>query len=382
MIGKLKIALINFKKRITVNKAISLPSNLESSFRESLVMDNARRLFILMISFFIIETILLLLILTSILNQYAYMMTMQIIIIFFSLAVSFVIRYFIRQKSVRALRNVIIWMHIMSLALASFYSMHTLSYGNVSYAGYMIGAVIVFLTFIQKKYVAILFYIISFSATTIYAVAIHSLDRVMIVEIINALFLIILLCVGSSLNYDRYKKLFIQEHNLNKANKQLKVLSTLDELTGLFCRRKIDSDLIREIKVATRYKIPLTVVFIDIDYFKNTNDTHGHIIGDKVLQEFAAILKACARNTDILGRWGGEEFVVFCVNTSKESALILIERMRKTVEAHMFQSIGRITFSAGIAQLQDNEKSPDIINRADKALYEAKDSGRNCIKVT
>ena len=215
-----------------------------------------------------------------------------------------------------------------------------------------------------------------------YAVSVHTLDKVMIVEIINTLVIVILLCIGLSLNYERNKKLFIQEYHLNEVNKQLEVLSTIDELTGLFCRRKIDSDLVREIEVATRYKTPFTVVLIDIDYFKKVNDIYGHIIGDKVLREFAVTLKSCARNTDILGRWGGEEFVVFCVNTSKESALILIERMRKTIESHTFKTIGKITFSAGIAQLQDNEKSADIINRADKALYKAKDSGRNCIKVS
>jgi diguanylate cyclase (GGDEF)-like protein len=116
---------------------------------------------------------------------------------------------------------------------------------------------------------------------------------------------------------------------------------------------------------------------IDIDYFKNINDTHGHIAGDKVLKTFCNVVKAKIRNTDIFARWGGEEFIIVCPNTKLENALIIAENLRKLVKNTTFEGVKGITCSFGVAEFKQYETLDSLIKRADNALYTAKANGRD-----
>jgi len=172
---------------------------------------------------------------------------------------------------------------------------------------------------------------------------------------------------------------------LEKKNVQLKdaiatvkkIMNT-DHLTGILNRRAFDKALKREISFALRHKLPLSLVMADIDYFKKINDTYGHEVGDYVLKVYTKTLKRSLRQEDILGRFGGEEFVFLLPNTDIEKASQAAERIRHKIEKLKIKSInGSITASFGITGLlsTDNEKS--FIKRADDALYEAKRNGRN-----
>ncbi len=166
---------------------------------------------------------------------------------------------------------------------------------------------------------------------------------------------------------------------LKKINKQLEDLSTLDPLTGLPNRRYFEKQLKYERAIARRYKTEATLLLIDIDFFKEINDTYGHNPGDKVLCEIADILSDNVRESDTVSRWGGEEFMILLSHTPLEGAEILSGRLLKTIENTVFlknEHDIKLTVSIGIAPLVTEafEESYELV---DKALYQSKNNGRN-----
>ena len=131
-----------------------------------------------------------------------------------------------------------------------------------------------------------------------------------------------------------------------------------------------------EILKAKRYNTPLSIIYFDIDHFKQINDTYGHKKGDFILKEVSKIILQNIRKTDIFGRWGGEEFIIILPFTDLENALILAEKLRKKIEEHDFDGIN-ITISFGVTELKIDDNADTLINRADEALYKAKNKGRN-----
>ena len=168
---------------------------------------------------------------------------------------------------------------------------------------------------------------------------------------------------------------------LTKLNKQLTQQSQTDKLTNLCNRLYLDQMLLQLSAQSERYKNNFTLILIDIDYFKSVNDQHGHLVGDQVLIEFASLLKSHTRRSDVVGRWGGEEFLIVCPETKSSEALLLAEKLRLTVSQHKFTTVVSKTASFGIAQYQMDETIESCLNRADQALYAAKKSGRNQVKV-
>lgn len=164
---------------------------------------------------------------------------------------------------------------------------------------------------------------------------------------------------------------------LSALNRELERLSVTDKLTGLFNRVKIDSVLGDEINRAQRFGQTFGLILLDVDYFKQVNDTHGHQVGDRVLIEIAAILRSSVRQTDIVGRWGGEEFIVICPQTDGNGTLTLAEVLCKNVAQHSFPLVGSKTASFGVAFYHSGDRVEDIVSRADGALYNAKHQGRN-----
>lgn len=170
---------------------------------------------------------------------------------------------------------------------------------------------------------------------------------------------------------------------LDRKNLQLKELSMKDGLTGVHNYRFFIKSLREQYKLAKRYIFPLSCIMIDIDYFKAVNDTYGHQAGDAILKQLADILKNNVRDTDEVVRYGGEEFVVLFPHTGPESAYAKAEELRTLISGHNFKARTRrlnITVSIGLANYPANKKidrAEDIISYADKALYQAKESGRN-----
>ncbi len=173
---------------------------------------------------------------------------------------------------------------------------------------------------------------------------------------------------------DRYQEM------MQELNRALKEASTHDALTGLPNRRLLLDRMKDEQERSRRHGHPLTVAMVDIDKFKRFNDTYGHDVGDKVIVEVSRSMKSDTRESDMCGRWGGEEFLLVLTNTSQEMAAAFVERMCNSIRALKIQTetetLG-VTVSVGIATLKDGEDYADAVNRADGALYQAKNNGRN-----
>ncbi len=162
-----------------------------------------------------------------------------------------------------------------------------------------------------------------------------------------------------------------------------KALSITDDLTRIFNRRYFNQRFEREIQRAQRYNRALSIIMVDIDFFKQFNDTYGHLVGDEVLRNTARVLEKNLRQADIVARFGGEEFVILLPETNKSKARRVAEKLRSAVEKHRFKAEGneeklQITVSLGVASFpEDSLKAENILAHADKALYMAKAAGRN-----
>lgn len=161
------------------------------------------------------------------------------------------------------------------------------------------------------------------------------------------------------------------------AKKELEELSSIDKLTGIYNRRKLDEFLSFEIEVAKRHLNPLSLIILDIDHFKKVNDTFGHQSGDLVLSETAKLISNNIRKSDIFGRYGGEEFLIVCPESTKEESFVLAEKLREQLAKYKFKDVGTKTMSLGVAQLDENDDMASLIKKADEALYNAKNTGRN-----
>ncbi len=187
-------------------------------------------------------------------------------------------------------------------------------------------------------------------------------------ELIGQIFLVFTLIVAL---------LFFRQRYLKRHNLELLRLSMTDKLTQLYNRSKLDESLLQQTRLYHRYQRDFSVLMIDIDHFKKINDTYGHLAGDRVLIQMSTALKVNLRLTDILGRWGGEEFMIICPETDEEGALRLAESLRNIIRDADFQGIGRLTCSFGVSTFHGDDDIISIIQRGDDALYEAKGAGRD-----
>jgi diguanylate cyclase (GGDEF)-like protein len=167
--------------------------------------------------------------------------------------------------------------------------------------------------------------------------------------------------------------------------KRAKALSVTDDLTQLYNSRFLNQVLRRETKRASRSGRPLSLLFIDLDGFKSINDTHGHLFGSRALVEAAAVIRGSARETDMVARFGGDEFAIVLPDTGGEGAFAVGERIRERIAAHRFLAQDHLnihlTASVGVATLPDVAASADeLVQAADKAMYAVKETGKNGIQ--
>ena len=164
--------------------------------------------------------------------------------------------------------------------------------------------------------------------------------------------------------------------------KELELLAYTDPLTSAYNRRYFLSAARKEILRSARYGHSLTLLMVDIDHFKSVNDTYGHDIGDEALKVTVTTLLKALRSEDILGRFGGEEFIVLLPETNAVGAELIAQRIRQGVSEIIIntgQETVSFTVSIGVSEFQDNETIEALQKRADEALYKAKENGRNCV---
>ncbi len=171
-------------------------------------------------------------------------------------------------------------------------------------------------------------------------------------------------------------------HDLVEKKKELEKLSRTDSLTGLFNRRYFEERFVGEFERSRRYRSAVACMMIDIDHFKKLNDTRGHPFGDQVLRGTASVIKETLRDVDLVGRYGGEEFIAILPETGPEESRLVAERLRDRIAARGYPDAGdtvTITASLGVAcyPMPGVESHEDFLRIADDALYQAKESGRN-----
>ncbi|OMH39380.1 GGDEF domain-containing protein [Motiliproteus sp. MSK22-1] len=189
-------------------------------------------------------------------------------------------------------------------------------------------------------------------------------------EIIPLFFTIALsLIIFSLRRWSEMRRLYNEVHKL----------SITDPLTGLYNRRHFNETLNLEIERSKRTGTQLSIIILDVDYFKKINDIQGHNIGDRVLCQFSSILTEVTRKIDTVARWGGEEFIILCPHTSLGNAEAIAEKLMSAIHDFEFDRVGKITATIGAVSACPDETSASIINRADVCLYKGKNNGRNCI---
>lgn len=175
------------------------------------------------------------------------------------------------------------------------------------------------------------------------------------------------------------------EDALLNTNSELEILATIDGLTGIMNKRMFNEMATKYLEAAHRNDKPLTLIYLDLDHFKAVNDRHGHQVGDIILIKFTDIVGKCLRKSDLLGRIGGEEFSVVLFETDLEAAVTVAEKILQQVQRASYQyedKLVQVTTSIGIAQFDSSSDTLDSIQkRADKALYKAKELGRNRVEI-
>lgn len=183
-----------------------------------------------------------------------------------------------------------------------------------------------------------------------------------------------------------YSFIFKLHQRLTAAQKQLALMAITDELSGLHNRRHFFAKLAEECQRGRRYKKPLSCLLLDIDHFKEVNDSHGHPVGDAVIRAIGLLLRAHSRQTDIAARYGGEEFALLLPETGREEALLVAEKLRRAIAAQEIAATPelhlQVSASFGVsswseAELTTREKAADLVKECDDALYRAKKGGRN-----
>ncbi|MGV6395115.1 sensor domain-containing diguanylate cyclase [Pseudomonas caspiana] len=196
----------------------------------------------------------------------------------------------------------------------------------------------------------------------------------------NSLYLNLLICLIITLVV-----VYLLHHLMNRYQQRIETQATLDSLTGLPNRRGFNLMADKTLKDAARESKPLSAMLLDLDHFKYLNDTRGHLAGDEVLMGFGDDLRRCLRQSDIVCRWGGEEFIILLKGSDSQSARGVAEKIRLLAEQHTYVFANepvQVTVSIGLAELQPDDTLHSLIARADSALYRAKQSGRNqvCIE--
>ncbi|MFK5882554.1 MAG: diguanylate cyclase [Sulfurospirillum sp.] len=185
--------------------------------------------------------------------------------------------------------------------------------------------------------------------------------------------------IASDIEQLARSELYSKNIALKNANEKLKLLSITDSLTQLFNRRKMNIEIEKEHKRSLRYKSRFSLIMFDIDWFKKINDTYGHQAGDVVLKELSNLTKEIVRSTDIVSRWGGEEFLILCTETNLDTAYNLSQRLRKATEDYRFSVEKKVTISIGVHEFDGKENVDELLKNVDDKLYKAKHSGRNCV---
>jgi diguanylate cyclase (GGDEF)-like protein len=166
-----------------------------------------------------------------------------------------------------------------------------------------------------------------------------------------------------------------------RTEEEIHLLATTDSLTGIANRREFTAILTREVERAKRYGVPMSLAMYDLDHFKRVNDAFGHDVGDYVLQTVTNLVKANIRATDVVARWGGEEFMVLMPHSDIQAARSVAEKLRLAIADNRFDKVNKLTVSFGVVVFEPQDDLNSLLKRVDDALYQGKEQGRNRVEI-
>ncbi|MFA5341590.1 MAG: diguanylate cyclase [Clostridia bacterium] len=364
---------------------VSVDKSLSREFKTNLIIENIKRyIYILSIVtlfqvvFIFLEAVGLVTWITSIFVMRAAIVAVSLTFILFL--------HNLRKKVIRTGKItftdiLLTFVQLGILLMGCFFAVFMFRNGMLSLSVLLLVFYIASLTCVKNPYYAGLAFFFSIIVLSIY-IDLFVIDfSIWYGEFLIAFVFTFLLYVGNIMNYNRHLKLFIKEKEITELSKKLKIMSQTDDLTGVYNRRKITEVIEDYIKISKKYNKSFCIAIIDIDHFKNINDEYGHNTGDDILYYFTSNLKFLIKSTDILSRWGGDEFIMLMPNISQQEAYDLLEYLRQETEKYDFPKMGKVTFSAGICDYCGEEEMKILISKADTALYVSKKDGRNRVTI-
>ncbi|EQB20849.1 diguanylate cyclase with GAF sensor [Dehalobacter sp. UNSWDHB] len=285
--------------------------------------------------------------------------------------------FFFRMKSIKKYSTLCFWVTLYEVMASVVFIFVFYQYESPDFfiQAFGIIAIILAVCLVPNRWINMIMVSV-FTAVTFFAASIYFLEKMDTSDFSAVIFYILLVAaLSSSASFRTH--LFKRIHFLN--GRDLIQLSIRDPLTGIYNRLKFDDELDKWISYAKRYPCDLSLMIIDIDYFKEINDCFGHLTGDKVLTEVTDLVRGMIRETDIFARWGGEEFVILLPNTHKSEAVEITERIRKRISDYDFTS-GRLTCSFGVDSWRKEEERDSFVQRVDTLLLNAKEIGKNNVQ--
>ncbi len=280
---------------------------------------------------------------------------------------------------------------LFQIVVATFWLLEVLYFADSVRSAVLLDFLIIFILglfkFNVREFLFLSFFTVAGYATVILLLYINRPETLNYkVEILNIAILATVLpwfsLVGGYINRLR-SKVALSLYEIKESEKRYMELSIIDDLTQLYNSRHFYTQLEKEIERANRYNQPLTLLMLDLDKFKNFNDTYGHIEGDQVLSRLGHIIKRCLRDSDSAYRYGGEEFVILLPMTRDEEAMATAKRMQEALRKRPFSPVpGQeifVTMSVGLSQYKPKEDMTAFVRRVDKIMYQAKHQGRNRI---
>ena len=359
---------------------------LAKQFREKLILENSKRVLIIMAFITASQLIFLLLEAAGVLqwssNIFLYRALVISICALFMLLVYIYRRKELTEKVIRDLGIITVTLNVVVAVLGIYFTIYMFRIGGSSFSALLLAAYLLSLSYIRKPGFYTIVCLSIFTALSVFIILRFGDTSVLFIsEYLVTFVFIVLLCVGSYLNYQRHWSLFMQERKIREISEELTYISQTDEATGIYNRRKALDELENQVALSKRYGTVFSIALLDIDNFKMINDNHGHIAGDCVLKSFSDFLKTNLRETDIFGRLGGDEFIIIIPQCDANSAYKFIERIRDKIANHSFDKGEHMTFSAGVCSHIPGHTVSEIINCADRALYTSKDMGRNRVSL-
>ena len=359
-------------------KVKRIDKSLLQEFRNELISENSRRFSFILYLVILSQLVFIILELLPVMPWQTTIFYYRLGVIAAGLLFVGVVHTFSKRGQVASnfIGHMLSAIHFICLIIGCYFTVVMFAAGNFSFSAFLLVSFVVSITCAGNPCRFCINFVFFLALTVYLHLAVVPIAG-WFGECLIALVFVVLIFIGHILNFNRHINLFLKEKEILRMNRTLTEMSHIDTLTGIYNRRKLADEIDQYIGLFKRYQHSFCLAILDIDFFKEVNDTYGHTAGDDVLCRFSNQIQAMLRSTDVFGRWGGEEFLLILPNCSEDEAYSMIERLRSAIRSTELLPGLCVTFSAGVCGCRKNQAFSSLVSNADRALYTAKNSGRN-----